>query len=85
MNPAQFSNPGGGMSGVVKPGMQLPKNENAQVIMGHVAQVLQNQGSYGGWKAEVPIKTRAMNVYQMWASFFQHFSFVFLQRSLFVT
>lgn len=54
------------MPGVVKPGMQPQKNENAQVIMAHVAQVLQNQGNYGGWKSEVPIKTRAMNVYQMW-------------------
>ncbi|KAJ5183544.1 hypothetical protein N7492_001160 [Penicillium capsulatum] len=56
---------GGGMSGVVKPGMQPPKSENPQVIMSYVAQVLQNQGSYGGWKGEVPIKNRVMNVYQM--------------------
>ncbi|KAJ5587056.1 uncharacterized protein N7459_002821 [Penicillium hispanicum] len=65
MNPAHFPNPGGGMSGVPKPGMQPPKNENAQVIMSHVAQALQSQGQYGGWKGEVQIKTRAVNVYQM--------------------
>lgn len=53
------------MPGVVKPGMQPQKNENPAVIMSHVAQVLHNQGSYPGWKGEVPIKTRAMNVYQM--------------------
>lgn len=57
-----------GVPGVVKTGMQPPKNENAQVIMSHVAQVLQNQGTYGGWKGEVAIKTRAMMVYQMYVS-----------------
>lgn len=65
MNPAQFLNAGGAMPGVVKPGMQPQKNENPSVIMGHVAQVLHSQGTYPGWKGEVPIKTRAMNVYQM--------------------
>ncbi|KAJ5085737.1 hypothetical protein N7532_010508 [Penicillium argentinense] len=65
MNPAQFPNPGGAMPGVVKPGMQPQQKEGANIIMGHVAQVLSNQGPFGGWKAEVPIKTRAMNVYQM--------------------
>jgi hypothetical protein len=70
MNPAQFSNPGGGMSGLVKPGMsqqqsQQQRNENAQLIMSSVAQELQMQPRLGGWKDEVPIKVRAMNVYQM--------------------
>jgi hypothetical protein len=67
MNPAQFPNPGGGMPGVVKPNMPPQQNkEGAQLIMGHVAQILANQGPFGGWKADVPIKTRAMNVYQMY-------------------
>jgi hypothetical protein len=72
MNPAQFSNPGGGMSGLVKPGMsqqqqqqQQQRSENAQLIMNTVAQELQMQPRLGGWKDEVPIKVRAMNVYQM--------------------
>ena len=67
MNPAHFPNPSGGMSGVPKPGMQPPKNDNTHLIMGQVAQALQSQGQFGGWKGEVPIKTRAMNVYQMYA------------------
>jgi hypothetical protein len=45
--------------------MQVPKNDNVQAMMNHVAQMLQNQGPYGGWKGEVPVKTRATNVYQM--------------------
>lgn len=45
--------------------MQIPKQDNVQAMMNHVAQMLQNQGPYGGWKAEVPTKTRATNVYQM--------------------
>lgn len=70
MNPAQFSNPGGGMPGLVKPGMpqqqqQQQRNENAQMIMSSVAQELQMQPRLGGWKADIPIKVRAMNVYQM--------------------
>jgi len=67
MNPAQFNNPGAGMPGGVTQGMQPPKNENAQAILGHVAHVLSNQGPYSGWKADVPIKARVMNVYQMCA------------------
>ena len=70
MNPAQFSNPGGGMPGLVKPSMppqqqQQQRNENAQMIMSSVAQELQMQPRLGGWKADIPIKVRAMNVYQM--------------------
>lgn len=69
MNPAQFPNPGGGMPGVVKPNMPPQQNkEGAQLIMSHVAQILANQGPFGGWKADVPIKTRAMNVYQMYVA-----------------
>lgn len=65
MNPANF-NAGGAMPGMVKPAqIPPPKPDNTQVIMNHVAQALQNQGTYTGWKAEVPIKIRAMNVYQM--------------------
>jgi hypothetical protein len=67
MNPANFSNVGG-MPGMSKPPgqMQVPqKNENAQMILKHVAQALQSQGPFTGWRAEVPIQERAMKVYQM--------------------
>lgn len=63
MNPAQFSNPGGGMPGM--PQQQQQRNENAQMIMSSVAQELQMQPRLGGWKDDLPIKVRAMNVYQM--------------------
>ena len=66
MNPNGFPNPqGAAMAGAARPGMQPPRNENASIIMNHVAQMLQSQGPFSGWKAEVPIKNRAMNVYQM--------------------
>ncbi|KAJ5106678.1 hypothetical protein N7456_003353 [Penicillium angulare] len=67
MNPnPQFPNaPGGGGMPGVKPGMQPPNKENHNIIMGHVAQALNSQGPFSGWKAEVPLKVRAMNVWQM--------------------
>ena len=66
MNPANFNAGGGVPAGMVKPGqVPPPKPENSQVIMNHVGQALQNQGSWTGWKADVPMKVRAMNVYQM--------------------
>lgn len=67
MNSAQLLDPGEGIPGVVKPNMPPEQNkEGAQLIMSHVAQILANQGPFGGWKADVHIKTRAMNVYQMY-------------------
>ncbi|PYI06384.1 hypothetical protein BO78DRAFT_119202 [Aspergillus sclerotiicarbonarius CBS 121057] len=63
MNPANFTNVGG-----VKPHgqMQLPqKAENNQIILGQVAQALQAQGQYSGWRADVPVRERALKVYQM--------------------
>jgi hypothetical protein len=74
MNPnPQFPNaPGsGGMVGV-KPGMQQPNKDSQQsqsIIMGHVAQVLHSQGPFSGWKADVHIKIRAMNVWQMYVMY----------------
>lgn len=67
MNPnQQFTNaPGGGGMPGVKTGMQPPNKESQAIIMNHVAQVLQNQGPFSGWKAEVSMKNRAMNVWQM--------------------
>ena len=68
MNPANFSNVGGGMPGGAKPHgqMQVPqKNENVQMIMNHVAQALQAQGPFTGWRAEVPVQERVMKVCQM--------------------
>lgn len=72
MNPGEFPNPGAGPGRPapntamrMNPNMQVPKNDSVQAMMTYVAQMLQNQGPYGGWKAEVLIKTRATNVYQM--------------------
>ncbi|KAF4218659.1 hypothetical protein CNMCM8980_007650 [Aspergillus fumigatiaffinis] len=68
MNPANFPNVGGGMPGGANPHgqTQMPqRNENASVIMNQVAQALQAQGPFSGWRAEVPIKDRAVKVYQM--------------------
>lgn len=56
------------MMGGPKPHGQMPvpgKNENTQVIINHVAQALQAQGPFSGWRAEVPIKERALKAYQM--------------------
>ncbi|PYH97212.1 hypothetical protein BO71DRAFT_142368 [Aspergillus ellipticus CBS 707.79] len=68
MNPANFPNVGGAMNGGVRPQgqMQHPQRpENSQVILTQVAQALQTQGQYSGWRADVPIKERAVKVYQM--------------------
>lgn len=73
MNPATFSNVGGGMPAGAKPHGQMPvpqNNESGQVIMNHVAQALQSQGPFTGWRGEVPIKDRALKVYQMWVMLF---------------
>lgn len=67
MNPANFPN-GGAMPGGPNPHgqMQVPqRNENQQVLINHVAQTLQAQGPFSGWRAEFPIKDRALKVYQM--------------------
>jgi hypothetical protein len=42
-----------------------PKNENAQMILKHVAQALQAQGPFTGWRNGVQIQERMMKVYQM--------------------
>lgn len=44
---------------------QHQRTENAQHIMNQVAHELTQQPPLGGWKDDVPIKVRAMNVYQM--------------------
>ncbi|KAE8144407.1 hypothetical protein BDV25DRAFT_95931 [Aspergillus avenaceus] len=72
MNPANFSNAGGGMPGGAKPPgqMQVPQQQKPeiQVMMNFLAQTLQSQGPFSGWRAEVSLKERAINVYQMWTS-----------------
>ncbi|KAJ5774449.1 UAA transporter [Penicillium paradoxum] len=72
MNPGEFPNPGAGPGRPapnaamrMQANMQAPKNDNVQSMMSYVAQILQGQGPQPGWQAEVPIKTRATNVYQM--------------------
>ncbi|RAL09936.1 uncharacterized protein BO97DRAFT_150839 [Aspergillus homomorphus CBS 101889] len=60
MNPANLTNVGGGMNGG---GMNGPNNN--QIILTQVAQALQAQGQYSGWRAEVQIRDRALKVYQM--------------------
>lgn len=55
MNPANLPNVGGGMNG----------GNNNSIILSQVAQALQAQGQYSGWRAEVPVRDRAMKVYQM--------------------
>ncbi|KAJ5894054.1 UAA transporter [Penicillium taxi] len=62
MNPNNY-NPGQGAMQNLKPVMQ-PKNDTP-LIMNHVAQALKSQGTFTGWKADVSIKVRASNVYQM--------------------
>ncbi|KAE8376557.1 hypothetical protein BDV26DRAFT_282555 [Aspergillus bertholletiae] len=49
--------------------MQVPQQKpDNQVMMNYLAQALQSQGSFTGWRAEVTLKERAINVYQMWTS-----------------
>ncbi|PYH41475.1 uncharacterized protein BP01DRAFT_305629 [Aspergillus saccharolyticus JOP 1030-1] len=38
---------------------------NSQIILSQVGQLLQSQGPYSGWRAEVQVRDRAMKVYQM--------------------
>ncbi|PWY76318.1 hypothetical protein BO70DRAFT_94389 [Aspergillus heteromorphus CBS 117.55] len=72
MNPANFSNVGGGMNGGVRPHNQMQlqqkQSETNQVILNQVGQALQAQGQYSGWRADVNIKERAVKVYQMLTS-----------------
>lgn len=44
---------------------QKSRNEGINLIMSSIAEILVNQGPFGGWKDEVPVKTRAMHIYQM--------------------
>ncbi|OGM43038.1 hypothetical protein ABOM_009289 [Aspergillus bombycis] len=71
MNAANFPNAGGGMPGGGNPHgqMQVPqqKPEN-QMMVNYLAQALQSQGSFTGWRADVPLKERAVNVHQMCTS-----------------
>ncbi|KAK1141113.1 hypothetical protein N8T08_009389 [Aspergillus melleus] len=71
MNPATYNNGGGALGGAKAHGqMQAPqKNDNnSQAMMNYVAQALQSQGPFTGWRAEVPVKDRAVKVYQMLTS-----------------
>ncbi|KAF7589438.1 hypothetical protein BBP40_004275 [Aspergillus hancockii] len=50
--------------------MQVPQQQKQdnQVMMNYLAQALQSQGPFTGWRADVTLKERAINVYQMWTS-----------------
>lgn len=69
MNSGEF-NPGAGAPGRpaqnaamrMKPNMQVPQNDE---VINRVARILQAQGPFSGWQAEVSIRTRVLNVYQM--------------------
>lgn len=69
MNPGEF-NAGAGPPGRappnaamrMKPNMQVPQNDE---VINRVARILQGQGPFSGWQAEVTIRTRVLNVYQM--------------------
>ncbi|KAL4771471.1 hypothetical protein BDW60DRAFT_64159 [Aspergillus nidulans var. acristatus] len=67
MNPANFPNVNGAMSAGVKPPGQMqgvPKAD-MQHILNNVAQMLQSQGPWSGWRAEVSVRDRTFKVHQM--------------------
>ncbi|KAJ5294725.1 hypothetical protein PENANT_c014G02265 [Penicillium antarcticum] len=75
MNPGEFANPGAGPGRPALPVGMRPmkanmqqKNDNIQAVMNHVASVITSQGPYGGWKATVQVKDRALHIYQMISS-----------------
>lgn len=73
MNPANYSNVGGGgIPGVSNPHGQMQPQKgdsmNNQIVFKHVGQALQSQGPFTGWRAEVPVQERAMKVLQMYGA-----------------
>lgn len=68
MNPVNSFNVGAGamLTGANPQGaMQNAQNNH---VSRHVAQVLQSQGPFTGWRAEVPITERAGKVWQMYVT-----------------
>ncbi|KAL2826055.1 hypothetical protein BDW59DRAFT_66755 [Aspergillus cavernicola] len=67
MNHANFSNVSAVMNtGAKPPGqMQGHKNDSIQYILSNVAQALQAQGPFNGWRAEVGVRDRTFKVHQM--------------------
>lgn len=60
------------MPAVARPHGQVQgpvKNENTHMIMAHIAQILQNQPPFTGWRSEVSVKDRAVKVYQLYVCF----------------
>ena len=47
------------------PQMQGQQKNETQALLKHVAQALQAQGAFTGWRETVQIQERAMKVYQM--------------------
>jgi hypothetical protein len=68
MNPANFSNVGGGLPGGANPHGQIQptgKNENTHQVLKYIGMNLQGQGPFTGWRTTVSIQERGMKVYQM--------------------
>ncbi|OXV08211.1 hypothetical protein Egran_04026, partial [Elaphomyces granulatus] len=74
MNPANFSNVGGGLPGGANPHGQMQstgKSENtgAQQVLKYIGMNLSGQGPFTGWRAAVTLQERGMKVYQIINSF----------------
>ncbi|WEW55262.1 hypothetical protein PRK78_000691 [Emydomyces testavorans] len=59
MNPANFPN-GGGMGGAMAPADKAKIDNNTQMLVKHVAQLIQTQGPFTGWRESVSIQWRVM-------------------------
>ncbi|KAK2738194.1 hypothetical protein FQN57_007169 [Myotisia sp. PD_48] len=70
MNPSNFSAHTGAMasSDTSTPQMPPQKIEHSQMLLSHVAQALQAQGPFTGWRESVPVEERAIKVRQMISS-----------------
>lgn len=73
MNPVNFPNVGPAMPpAAIPPGARPPpqvpgaqRAQNTNILMANIAQLLQKQGPYTGWRAEVPVRDRAVKIYQL--------------------
>lgn len=71
MNPANFPNVGAAaMPGAPNPTQAAQSN----AVFRHILGVLQSQGPFTGWRAEVPPEERAKNTWQMFVQPHSHLS-----------